>query len=280
METTTPTVKVADEAWIALALLHRENPRRQAFAGREIVDRAKAESAHSYFRPGVQVHVYLHNVANLPANSAPYRMFYRTAEGKYRLFRPDDNSHPSRTGKTKPERLELPEQYHGLLDWYEQTYCECRADQHARGEDDPFLRMRGAGKDIWEGVDADAFVDELRTGWDAMDSQTAEKPRRSEFIEAAPASQSAAKVWARLVQHQGEEFRTKKELPFKYEIDGSSGIWFFREGKKIPKRLWRGDLEKALAKAPIQRPSDIKECFDSSYLYGLLTDARILGSGR
>jgi hypothetical protein len=280
MYTATKTVKVADEAWIALVLLHRENPRRQAFAAREIVGRAKAEAVHSHLRPGVQVHVYLHNVANLPANSAPYRMFYRTTEGQYRLFRPDDDSHPSRVGKTKPERVELPEQYHGLLDWYETSYCLGVGRKLPRIKDDPFLQMRGAGKEIWAGIDADAFVDELRTGWEVTDSRPAEKPRRTERREAAPASQSAAKVWARLVRHQGEEFRTKKELPFKYEIDGSSGIWFFRKGKKIPKRLWRGDLEKALAKAPIQRPSDIKECFDSSYVYGLLTDARIVGSGR
>jgi len=36
---------VADEAWIALALLHRENPRSDGFSAREILARVKAAAA-------------------------------------------------------------------------------------------------------------------------------------------------------------------------------------------------------------------------------------------
>ena len=158
------SLRVADEAWVALALLHQENPKRESFSSREIFERIKTESAHPDMRPGIQPHISLHNVANLPANSARYRMFYRTSEGGYRLFRPGDDWHPSRTGKTKPERGDLPPRYHGLLDWYEKSYCKGYA-KTGKAAEDAFLRMRGVGKSIWADIDADDFVANLRANW-------------------------------------------------------------------------------------------------------------------
>ena len=150
-------------AWIALAVLHRENPDRAAFSAREILEKVKAESLYPGLRAGIQPHISLHNVANLPANSARYRMFYRTRDGRYRLFLPGDDFHPTRTGKTKPEPLDIPEKYVALLDWYERSYCEPARRSPAQ---DPFLEMRSKGKEIWGGIDADRFVEELRAGWE------------------------------------------------------------------------------------------------------------------
>ncbi|MBV9770308.1 MAG: hypothetical protein JOZ32_12105, partial [Bryobacterales bacterium] len=117
------SIRVADETWLALALLHHNNPERTSFTAKEILDRVKAEQVHSELRPGVQVHIYLHNVANAEPNSAKYRMFYKLPDDTYRLYRPGDPSHSARKGKTMPERDELPEKYRYLLDWYEQEYC-------------------------------------------------------------------------------------------------------------------------------------------------------------
>jgi len=50
-------VKVADEVWIAAALLHREHPEKPDFTVEEIVDRAKQEGLFKPFRRGVYVHV-------------------------------------------------------------------------------------------------------------------------------------------------------------------------------------------------------------------------------
>src|SRR5438477_13159671 len=112
-------VRVADEAWIALALLHHNDLGQESFTAREILDRVKAEKVNTELRPGIQAHIYLHNVANVAPNSARYRMFYREANDTYRLFRPRDDFHPARRGKTKPAREEVPATYHYLLDWYE-----------------------------------------------------------------------------------------------------------------------------------------------------------------
>jgi len=159
-----------------LALLQRENPARQDFSAGEILERVKSEAIHTNLRAGVAPHISLHNVANVSANSARYRMFYRTPSGRYRLFRPGDDFHPSRTGKTKPERDELPEHYQQLLDWYEKWYCAGGANVHAATED-PFLAMRGVGREIWAGVKPDAYVDSLRVDWDATGRPATRKHR-------------------------------------------------------------------------------------------------------
>ena len=156
-------LRVADEAWIGLALLQRENPDRESFAAREILGRVRTEGATPELRPGLQAHIYLHNVANLEPNSARYRMFYRLPDDTYRLFRAGDRALPSRKGKIKPKREELPEKYHYLLDWYEQTYSG--KEKAMREDDDPILQMRGLGKEIWAGTDADEYVRNLRANW-------------------------------------------------------------------------------------------------------------------
>ncbi len=157
------SMRVADEAWVALALLHREQPERESFSAREILDRVKAEQATPELRPGVQAHIYLHNVANLEPNSARYRMFYKLPDDTYRLFRPRDQAHPSRKGKILPSREELPDQYHYLLDWYQSEYSA--KDTNMPEEDDPILKMRGVGKEIWADTDADEYVRSLRSNW-------------------------------------------------------------------------------------------------------------------
>jgi hypothetical protein len=159
-------ILVADEAWVALAILHRKNPQRASFTPREILDQVKLERAHPELRAGVQAHIYLHNVANIEPNSARYRMFYKLEDNTYRLYRPGDSAHPLRKGKTAPNRAELPDKYHELLDWYEHEYCKGGVPSIPE-ERDPILQMWGLGKEIWADTNADDFVAELRAGWES-----------------------------------------------------------------------------------------------------------------
>jgi hypothetical protein len=163
MDASNRSIRVADEAWLALALLHHEHPDRDSFSAKEILDRVKAEQVHPELRPGIQVHIYSHNVANVEPNSAKYRMFYKLPDDTYRLFRPTDAAHPARKGKMIPERDELPKKYHYLLDWYEREYC--RKQTAINEEDDPILQMRGVGKEIWADTNADEYVRSLRADW-------------------------------------------------------------------------------------------------------------------
>jgi hypothetical protein len=163
METSEKSIRVADEAWLSLALLQYEHPDRESFSAKEILDRVKAEQVNPELRPGVQVHIYLHNVANAEPNSAKYRMFYKLGNDTYRLYRPTDAAHPARKGKMIPERDELPPKYHYLLDWYEREYS--RKQTAASEEDDPILQMWGVGQEIWADTNADDYVQDLRSNW-------------------------------------------------------------------------------------------------------------------
>jgi hypothetical protein len=259
---------VADECWVALATLAKDHPNRQSFSAPEILKQIRQEGAHVPMRPGVQAHIHQHNVANVPPSTARYRMFYRMDNRTYRLYRPGDPCHSERSGKIHPNRLELPPKYHSLLDWYERNYRG--APQEVTTEkDDPILSMRGMGREIWVNVGADAYVRSLREGWDdsVMESSEATSLR----------STDAGQIWQRLVGHQGTEFKTKTGLPFTHRVEGDSGIWFFRDGQRVNMRLSRRELEEAVQRLPLDGPTDLKEFRDPSYLYGLLTDRRIIG---
>jgi hypothetical protein len=157
-------IKVADEVWIATALLHRENPKRKDFSVSEIVARARRENLSGELRPGVQVHAYLHCVANLPPKPGRYRMLYATGKSTRRLFREGDDFNPDRRGgKVMPRKEDLPAQYQALLDWYREKYASKRKGAE---RSDPILELRGLGKEIWAGEEPDEYVNRLRGGWE------------------------------------------------------------------------------------------------------------------
>ena len=109
-------IKVADEVWIACILLHKENPNRTSFSDKEIIDRIKQENVFGKVRIGIQWHVALHCIANVPANPNKYRMLYKLPDGTKRLFRSSDDYHFTREeGKTVPQAFDLPEEYRYLI---------------------------------------------------------------------------------------------------------------------------------------------------------------------
>jgi len=117
------TMKVADEAWVAVALLHREHPERDDFSVQEIKGRARKEVWGQSLRPGFNQHVSHHCVASKSPDPANHRMLSETTRGRRRLFRDGDPFHPDRAqGKTQPQKWSIPHQYHSLLDWYNASY--------------------------------------------------------------------------------------------------------------------------------------------------------------
>ena len=160
----TSQIRVADEVWIATALLHRQFPGERDFSVGEIVQRAEIEkvTGAGSLRPGVQVHAYLHCVANKPPNPGRYRMLVETSKGRRRLFRPGDPCDPRRTtGKDVPRDDEIPPAYGDLIDWYRNEYVPNGELQVT----DPILSLHGLGKEIWADEEADAYVRRLREGW-------------------------------------------------------------------------------------------------------------------
>jgi hypothetical protein len=257
-------VLVADEAWIALASLHRKHPKRHSFSAAEIMESAKREKAHPESRAGLQPHIYLHNVANLRPNSASYRMFYKVGAG-YRLVRPGDDFHPDRKGKMAPHREELPKQYHPLLDWYEKEYS--RQASATNDDDDPVLQMWGVGKEIWKDEDGDAFIARERA---ALDDELESKSMSGSF----QTDSIQERVWKRIVAHQGARFRTATGLPFTYSV-GGKGIWFYRDAERIGQRLARSEVDQAILLCPVSKTTQLSRFRDYAYLFGLLMDPRI-----
>lgn len=157
-------IKVADEVFIATALLHRENPARRDFTVREIVDRARRENIYGELRPGVQIHAFLHCVANRPPNSVRVRMLYATDKGHRRLLSSGDEIHPERTGKIWPDPAEVPLKYRELIEWVKQQYG---TDQPAKTRWlDGAFQFIGLGKELWQGEDPDEYIRKLREGWE------------------------------------------------------------------------------------------------------------------
>lgn len=155
--------KVADEVWIAAALLHRENPERADFTVAEIVERARQEGLTPDLRPGVYVHAVVHCVANRPPNPGRSRMLLETAPSRRRLYRLGDPADEARRGaKITPARSAIPPKYHALLDWYETEYAVRR---ELRPEADPLLALRGSGRELWADEHADEYVRRLREAW-------------------------------------------------------------------------------------------------------------------
>ncbi|MHB1672733.1 MAG: hypothetical protein ACYCSP_00635 [Acidobacteriaceae bacterium] len=156
-------IKVADELFLIVALLHQENPDKAAFSLKEIMARAEEENMTGKIRPGVKQHAYEHAVANIKPGSGKYRMLYKTAEGKLRLLRAGDDVHPERAGKIWPNQEEVPERYRPLIAWAQKQYAQQKL-QRGRWLDGIF-QMKGLGKKIWAGQDADAYVNQLRKDW-------------------------------------------------------------------------------------------------------------------
>ncbi|MXZ72030.1 MAG: hypothetical protein F4Z04_11105 [Acidobacteria bacterium] len=154
-------LSVADEAWVATALLHREHPAREDFAMKEIVRRAEQIAGPEPLRPGVKHHISYHAVAQTKPNPGQHCLLFATARGRRRLFRPGDPRHPNRRGKEVPRRDQLPPAYRSLIDWYRTVYS-ARVDVTPL---DPILALQGLGKTLWVEEEADAYVSRLREGW-------------------------------------------------------------------------------------------------------------------
>jgi len=116
-------IKVADQAWIATALLHREHPERPDFKLREIIERAAREFGFPRAeRKGVWQHIVGHSVASNPPTPARHRMLTKTGRGRRRLFREGDAINPDRDGKLTPAAEDIPTKYQPLLAWYQSEY--------------------------------------------------------------------------------------------------------------------------------------------------------------
>lgn len=159
-------VKVADELYLALALLHREQPDVDAFSVDEVIKRAAAEGFAA--RPeSLRAHAYGHAAANLsPGKNGRYRLLFKQEDRRVRLLRANDYVHPDRHQKLYPELSDIPEKYHELVEWAKRRSEQEAKDPGGRGWLVGLHQLRGLGRDAWRGVDPDEYVRNLREGWE------------------------------------------------------------------------------------------------------------------
>jgi hypothetical protein len=133
---------------------------------------------------------------------------------------------------------------------------------------DPVLAMIGVGQQLWQMESGDSFVERLRSEDFSAPPPTQQSPRPAEHLPEA--------IWRRVASHHGQEFQTVTGLPFTFEVEGT-GIWFFRDGKRVNRKLTRTQFEIALSRCPLTRTTEIKDLMDYPYLFSVLTDRRIRG---
>jgi len=131
---------------------------------------------------------------------------------------------------------------------------------------DPVLAMLGVGRELWEQEPGDRFVERLRSE-DAPAPPPLKQP-------AGSAEDLPERVWRRVQQRQGEEFRTATRLPLTFQVEGN-GIWFYRGGKRINRKLSRSQFAEAVRRCPLKSTTEIKDLIDYPYLFAILMDQRI-----
>ncbi len=139
-------------------------------------------------------------------------------------------------------------------------------EPHCQATNDPVLSMLGIGRELWQREPGDRFIERLRS----------EELRLSPFEGQLgdSAENPGELIWSRITSHQGEEFKTATRLPFTYAVEGT-GIWFFRDRRRVNRKLTRAQVNKAIARCPLTSTTEIKDLMDYPYLFGLLMDARI-----
>jgi len=125
MENNEISLTTANAVWIATALLHSENDENKTFACKEIFQKVRDQNLVQTEDVTVFAHISTHCVANTKPWPNVHRKLLRVATGRYRLYKPGDDFHPSRkNGQSAPLADEVPPKYRNLIDWYHNEYCK------------------------------------------------------------------------------------------------------------------------------------------------------------
>ncbi|MEZ0326720.1 MAG: hypothetical protein ACAH95_12530 [Fimbriimonas sp.] len=154
-------LKVADEVFLVVADLHRLHPDAEDFSVKEILQHAEEMNLTGRIRPGFEVHVRQHCVANLPPNPGRYRTLYSSGKVRRRLTRQEDPVHELRDGKHAPDPRDVPAELRPLVEWATKQF----GTSNDKDWCDQLLALRGSGKDVWKDEPADNYVQGLREDW-------------------------------------------------------------------------------------------------------------------
>ena len=223
---------------------------------------------------GANAHIYQHCVANRKPSTLRHRILFRLEDGRFRLYRPEDPFDPSRAkGPTVPDTDSLPERWRPLAAWYESTFAPRKGPRQP--DLDPILALRGQGQRLWNELGGDKFIASLRQDWFPSAGPRPGNRKTTTSVSVEPAF---PKVWRRITRLAGKTFLTRRQLPFRYEIEGDFAVRIDRDGHPINRQLWRGDFEKAWQRRPLTKTTQLRDLQGYAYIFGILTDKRVASS--
>ena len=156
-------LKVADEVFLVVAMMHQDNPLADDFSVAEIMGRAHEMHLNGDIRPGFQVHVRMHCVANMAPNPGDYRMLFASGKSRRRLLRKSDVANPFREGKIFPEIQDVDPKFFEIISWAKARYgLEETGPKRFEG----LRALRGIAKGLWKEESADEYIKRLRSDWD------------------------------------------------------------------------------------------------------------------
>ena len=118
-------LRVADEAWIATALLTENTLRRRIL----VFPKFASGPTLSFMKTPRTLVPHRESLCGFETTYAcSVSHATRNGPGKRRLYRTGDPCHPKRKGKIHPDKEQLPDKYRKLVDWYAEDYS------HAAGE--------------------------------------------------------------------------------------------------------------------------------------------------
>jgi len=118
-----PKPSTSTAVWIATALLHKENPSRDAFQSKEIFNKVKQLKILRSSDATLKTHISHHCVANVIPSPNKDRKLLRIGNGWYSLWKDRDSYNGGRrSGESVPNINKLPKQFQHLFYWYENEY--------------------------------------------------------------------------------------------------------------------------------------------------------------
>ena len=157
-------LKVADEVWIAVALLHREHLRLPIFPLKKSLTVLGGKASTNLFVPGS---TFTSSCIASPiarrtrAATVCLSKRRRAADASFAEEMPIIRT--AQTQKSVRNPRICPLGYVDLLDWYRDWSI---AASRSLVEADPLLQARGSGKHLWADEHADEYVRRLREGWE------------------------------------------------------------------------------------------------------------------
>ncbi len=137
----------ATAVWIALATLHKGNPKKEAFQVKEIADKIEELGIQNVSDGTISTHISSHCVANKPAQPDTHRKTIRVRRGWYRLFVKGDYYDDTRKkGQIKPLQETMPERFHDLIKWYDEDYMKQKYGKPEPEFESPMEIIYGAKK--------------------------------------------------------------------------------------------------------------------------------------